>query len=84
VFEPVKEVRYAKSNLTHRYLILAGEGRLILVGENGRRLDPGYGIMEYLGRYYLHVADIVAEDAADALTTGREPLFVCLRMEDLL
>ena len=84
VFEPVKEVGYAKSNLTHRYLILAGEGRLILVGENGRRLDPGYGIMEYMGRYYLHVADIVAEDAADALTTGREPLFVCLRMEDLL
>jgi hypothetical protein len=89
VFEPsphtklggAKLVRYAKRDRTDRYLIVAGEGRLILVGDDGRRLDPGYAIKEWSGRYYIDAADIVAADAADALITGREPLFVCLMMD---
>jgi hypothetical protein len=91
VFEPsprssfgngAKMVRYVEGKRSGRELIVAAEGRLILLGRDGRSLDPGYAAKDYEGRYYLSVADVVAGDVADALITGREPHFICRSVDE--
>ena len=79
-----KMVRYVETNRRGRSLIAVGEGRLILVGSDGTRLDPGYAAKHYHERYHISVSDLVATDAADALATRRQPQFICVPMDDQL
>jgi hypothetical protein len=56
-------------------------GKLVLVGIDGKKLDPSYVVLDYYGRFYLNVAQEVARDAAASLRTGREPRYTPLPMQ---
>jgi hypothetical protein len=55
-------------------------GKLVLVGANGRRLDPSFVVMRYMGRFFIDVSVRVLLDAADSVTTNRDPRYVALEM----
>jgi hypothetical protein len=46
-------------------------GKLILVMANGERIDPSYVVLNYYGRFFVNVAQLVVQDAAEHLETGR-------------
>ena len=48
-------------------------GKLILVCQGGRNLDPAFLVVKIDGRYYIEANVLIAADIANSLNAGAEP-----------
>lgn len=56
-------------------------GKLLLITEDGRRLDPCFIVLNYYGRFHLNVQHLVALDALDSFQKGRPAKYICLPID---
>jgi hypothetical protein len=74
------DVRYRRGHQTD-HIIGDTRGKLILVMASGERIDPSYVVVNYYGRFFLEIAQLVTEDAVQHLKTGRPCKFIAVPMD---